>query len=153
MKVKIQVVIENDQGQVEDVQQVACLRRGPLTPEELGLNLAEAKQILHGVQESMVASQVNDYMDGQRPCPHCGARRTQKGRHEIRFRTLFGEAVSVRAFAPASVCAQRKAEIASELGNYFAEVDAARAPASEADAEAILNEAMQSVRPGYRPRQ
>jgi len=26
---------------VEDVQQVACLRRGPLTPEELGLNLAE----------------------------------------------------------------------------------------------------------------
>jgi len=91
MKVKIQVVIENDEGQVEDVQQVACLRRGPLTPEELGLNLAEAKQILHGVQESMVASQVNDYMNGQRPCPQCGARRTQKGRHEILFRTLFGK--------------------------------------------------------------
>jgi len=56
MRVRIQVVIENDEGQVEDVQQVACLRRGPLTPEELGLNLAETKQILHGVQESMVAS-------------------------------------------------------------------------------------------------
>ena len=39
----------------------------------------------------MVASQVNDYMNGQRPCPQCGARRTQKGRHEILFRTLFGK--------------------------------------------------------------
>jgi hypothetical protein len=63
-----------------------------------------------------------------------------------------GEAVSVRTSATASVSAQRKAEIAIELGKYFAEVDATRAPASEADAEEILNEAMQSVRSGYRPR-
>ena len=91
MKVKIQVVIENDEGQVEDVQEVACLKRGPLTPEELGMNLAEAKQILSSVQKSMVTSQVTDYINGQRPCPHCGSRRTQKGRHEILFRTLFGK--------------------------------------------------------------
>ena len=63
MKVKIQVVIENDEGTVEDVQQVACLRRGPLTPEELGLNLAEAKEILQRVQQSMVASQAADYLN------------------------------------------------------------------------------------------
>ena len=63
-----------------------------------------------------------------------------------------GEAVSVRTYAPASVSPQRKAEIAQELRKYFAEVDAARNSVSEADAEAILNEAMQSVRPGYRPR-
>jgi hypothetical protein len=63
-----------------------------------------------------------------------------------------GEAVSVRTFAPASVSPERKAEIAQELRKYLAEVDAARASVSEADAEAILNEAMQSVRPGYRHR-
>ena len=65
VKVTIQVVIENDEGQVEDVQQVACLRRGPLTPEELGLNLAEARQILHDVQQSMVTSQVRHRFDSR----------------------------------------------------------------------------------------
>ena len=67
--------------------------------------------------------------------------------------TLLGRrvAVSVRAFSPASVSPQRNAEIAKELRKYFAEVDAARTPVSEA-AEEILNEAMQSVPLGYRPR-
>ena len=46
MKVKIQVVIESDDGRLEDMAEVACVNRGTLTPEELGLNLAEAKQIL-----------------------------------------------------------------------------------------------------------
>ena len=49
MKVKIQVIIESDDGRVEDVEEVACLKRGILTPEELGLNLAEAKEILQRV--------------------------------------------------------------------------------------------------------
>ena len=65
--------------------------RGPLTPEELGLNLAEARQILHDVQQSMVTSQVAEYIQGQRQCPRCSVRRSQKGRHEIVFRTLFGK--------------------------------------------------------------
>jgi hypothetical protein len=54
VKVKIQVIIESDDGRVQDVEEVACLKRGTLTPEELGLNLAEAKEILQGVQRSMV---------------------------------------------------------------------------------------------------
>ena len=91
MKVKIQVVIENDEGTVEDVQQVACLRRGPLTPEELGMNLAEAKEILQRVQQSMVTSQAADYLSGQKQCPHCSAHRNVKGRHDIVYRTLFGK--------------------------------------------------------------
>ena len=37
-----------------------------------------------------------------------------------------GEAVSVRTFEPATVSHERKLEIANELRNYFAEVDAAR---------------------------
>ena len=43
-----------------------------------------------------------------------------------------GEAVSVRTFEPATVSHKRKLEIANELTNYFAEVDAARKPVSEA---------------------
>lgn len=63
------------------------------------------------------------------------------------------EAVSVRTFEPAAVSHQRKLEIANELREYFAEVDASRKPISDAEAEDTINEAMTSVRPGYRPHQ
>ncbi len=63
-----------------------------------------------------------------------------------------GDAGSVRAFSPASVSPKLNAEIAQELRKYFEEVDAARTPISEAAAEEILNESMQSVPLGYRPR-
>ena len=64
-----------------------------------------------------------------------------------------GESVSVRAFEQATVSHQRKLEIANELRNYFAEVDAARKPVSEAEEEDIITEAMTSARPRYRPHQ
>jgi len=60
MKVKIQVVIESEDGRVQDVEEVACLKRGTLTAEELGLNLAEAKQILHSVQQSLTTQQIRE---------------------------------------------------------------------------------------------
>jgi hypothetical protein len=62
-----------------------------------------------------------------------------------------GEAVSVRAFEPAAVPHQRKLDIAEELREYFAKVDASRKPVSEEEAEDIITEAMRSVRPGYCP--
>ena len=64
-----------------------------------------------------------------------------------------GEAVSVRTFEPAAISREQRTEMANELRKYFAEVDAARKPVSEAEAEDLLNEAMRSVRPGYRPHQ
>jgi hypothetical protein len=91
MRVKIQVVIESDDGHVQDVEEVACLKRGALTPEELGLNLAEAKQILHNVQDSMLGLQVAEYQAKRKNCPRCARPQPQKGRHEIVFRTLFGK--------------------------------------------------------------
>ena len=57
------------------------------------------------------------------------------------------EAVSVRTFEPVAVSHQRRLEIANELRKYFAEVDAARKPVSEEEAEDIITEAMRSVRP------
>ena len=61
------------------------------------------------------------------------------------------EAVSVRTFEPARVSDARKQEIANELRKYFAEVDASRKPVSEEEAEAVITEAIRSVRPGYHP--
>jgi len=64
-----------------------------------------------------------------------------------------GETVSIRTFESANASHERKLEIADDLRKYFAEVDAARTPVSEDEAEELLTEAMRSVRPGYRPYQ
>ena len=114
MKVKLQMVIESEDGRVREVEEVACLKRATLSPEELGLTLAEAKQMLQQVQHSMVDFQVAEYQRQRKDCPHCGKQRPQKGKHEIVVRTLFGkmklrslrlhrcgcEAVSEKTFSP-----------------------------------------------------
>lgn len=84
------MVIETDDGQVQDLQDVFELRRGELKPERLGLTLTEAKGTLEGVQRILAARQVEEYVDAQRRCPGCDRQRPQKGQHEIVYRTLFG---------------------------------------------------------------
>jgi hypothetical protein len=91
MKVKIQVVIESDNHEAPITEEVACIQRGELTPETLGMTLAEAKDLLANVQATMVKEQTNEYIRKQRSCPLCGKSRSQKGNHEIVFRSLFGK--------------------------------------------------------------
>ncbi len=81
MKIRIQLVIESDGG--ECVQEVARIDRGELKPEALGLTLAEAKEVLQGVQHSLVEQQTAEYLAGQACCPECGKKRRRKGGHEI----------------------------------------------------------------------
>ena len=90
MKVRIQMVVESDTSESPIVEEVACLTRGALSSETLGLTLAEAKDLLRGVQRSMVTEQVGEYLIQQRPCPHCGVLRSRKGQHSITVRSLFG---------------------------------------------------------------
>src|SRR5262245_57627773 len=90
-ELKVQVVIESDDGHTEAVQDVVALDRGPLRPEELGLTLAEAKDILLGVQRAMVTSQVEEYATQSCCSCVCGKSRPRKGKHEIVYRTLFGK--------------------------------------------------------------
>ena len=72
MRIRIQVIIEADHEATPTcVEEVACFERGSLSPETLGLQLDEAKQLLAGVQHIMTAQQVEDYVDHQRPYPHC----------------------------------------------------------------------------------
>jgi L-lactate utilization protein LutC len=70
------------------------------------------------------------------------------GRH-----ILDHEAIRVRAFQPAALSEQRRRQIADELRTYFAEVDANRRQVSDDEAEEIINEALKTERPGYRPHQ
>src|SRR5262249_50974227 len=89
MKVKIQVVTITDDGQ-ETTREIACVERQDLTPETLGLSLAEGKAVLQALQEVVVEWQLHAYLQQQCACPHCGKARRSKGVHHTVFRTVFG---------------------------------------------------------------
>lgn len=52
----------------------------------------------------------------------------------------------MKQFAP-----EERQEILDDLDRYFARIDAKRQPVSEEEADAIINEALRSTRPDYRP--
>lgn len=91
MKIKVQIIVEQE-GEAEPiVEEVACLCRGDLLLESLGLRLDEGKQLLAAIQETMVTQQAAAYVAQQQECPHCGRHRANKGKHELVYRTLFGK--------------------------------------------------------------
>jgi len=69
MKLKLQLIIESDSGETEVVQELAELERHSLRPENLGLTLSEAKELLQEVQRAMVTHQTTGYVSQQIPCP------------------------------------------------------------------------------------
>ena len=69
MKLKLQLIIESDSGETELVQEVTKLERHSLRPENLGLMLSEAKELLQEVQRAMVTYQTTGYVTQQIPCP------------------------------------------------------------------------------------
>ena len=81
MRVRIQVVVEPESDTIPVVHEVATLERDGLQPEGLGLTLAEAKDLLRGVQETMVAEQVAAFEAQQECCPDCGRTRRRNGRY------------------------------------------------------------------------
>ena len=75
MRVRIQVIVEPESDAIPIVHEVATLERDGLQPEGLGLTLAEAKDLLRGVQETMVAAQVAAFEAQQACCPRASASR------------------------------------------------------------------------------
>jgi hypothetical protein len=91
MKIRVQVIVESDNGIGEIIQEIAQLERGQLRPEELGLTLAEAKGLLEGLQRTVVEQQIAEYSKQQSSCSFCSKPRSHKGAHTIVFRTIFGK--------------------------------------------------------------
>jgi hypothetical protein len=62
------------------------------------------------------------------------------------------EEISLRVLQPPQgISPSRRREILDGLKAHFARVDAQRKPVSPEEADEIINEALRSVRPGYRP--
>jgi hypothetical protein len=59
MKIKIQMVIEGDDGST--VEEITSLEKENLSQETLGLSLQDAKNILAETQKILVSHQVTDY--------------------------------------------------------------------------------------------
>lgn len=66
------------------------------------------------------------------------------------------ESVSIKSIRPSSIVPPQlspdeRTGVIEKLRLYFAKVDAQRAPISEDEEEEIINEALRSTRPEYRP--
>jgi hypothetical protein len=62
------------------------------------------------------------------------------------------EEISIRTLPETlPVSAERRRVIIEELRKHFAAVDAQRQPVSPQEADEIINEALRSTRPNYRP--
>ena len=66
------------------------------------------------------------------------------------------ESVSIKSIRPSAILPpqlspEERIEALEKLRQYFAKVDAQRKPVSEAEEDQIINEALRSTRPNYRP--
>ena len=91
MKFTVQVVLHADDETETVVSEAFILQREePLTSDTLGLRLAEAKDLLAAVQDTLVSHQVSTTLSAQAGCPDCGAARRHKDSRPLVMRTLFG---------------------------------------------------------------
>ena len=89
IRMAIQLVLVDERGG-GDVHEIARIERDRLSPEGLGLSLAEAKAITGGIQQVFAGAQVAEWQAAQRACSECGQRRPLKGHHHPVFCTAFG---------------------------------------------------------------
>ena len=88
MKVTIQIVIDAQDGTPPAVEQVAAVARDDLTMASAGLALAEAHEVLSGIQHHLVTAQAVGAASTGRDCPSCGRPRARKDTRRIVLRTL-----------------------------------------------------------------
>ena len=77
--------------------------------------------MLAKIQAAMVKYQAEEYVAQQRPCPHCGRHRSNKGKHEIVWRSLFGKLKIHSPRLYTCCCQAHKKRSFSPLANLLVE--------------------------------
>ena len=90
MKITVQIVIDAQDGTPPAVEDVAAIARDDLTMATAGLALAEAHEVLSGIQHHLVTAQAGAAAVAGRTCGSCGRARPRKDTRHIVLRTLFG---------------------------------------------------------------
>jgi hypothetical protein len=71
MKIRIQMIIEEDDGQLTPPTEIFTLERETLQLETLGLCLEESRQLLFNLQEKLTEQQANVFVAQHQHCPRC----------------------------------------------------------------------------------
>jgi len=88
---RVKLVAERHPGVTTETE-LACLERDEQTSlAELGLTLAEAKQLTAALQARIVPAQMTALGECPHACMVCGRRLASKGFYQARFRSLFGD--------------------------------------------------------------
>ena len=90
MKITVQIVIDAQDGTPSATEQVTAIARDDLTMASVGLALAEAHEVLSGIQHHLVTAQATTAAVAGRHCGSCGRARARKDTRHIVLRTLFG---------------------------------------------------------------
>src|SRR5215468_6135598 len=90
MRVKVQLGIGADDGGPDTIHDGAVLEKDCQQIEQLGLTLAEAKQLLTQLQQHVVAHQAAAFVATRSQCKACGAPLPRKEETTRLLRTLFG---------------------------------------------------------------
>jgi hypothetical protein len=85
---RVKLVTELQAGETTEVE-VARIERDELS--DLGLGLAEAKQLTSALQAEIVPAQVTIAGEHRCTCAACGRRLASKGNYTATFRSLFGD--------------------------------------------------------------
>ena len=88
---RVKLVAERQPGVTTETE-LACIERDAQAGlADLGLSLAEAKQLTAALQAKIVPAQVAALGECPRACLVCGRRLASKGYSQVRFRSLFGD--------------------------------------------------------------
>jgi hypothetical protein len=90
-KTRILLQITGDDGTAGAAEEVAAFEKVTQRLEDLGLSIAEGKELLAAVQHGTVKVQAAAWSRQHRPCPVCDGKRRCKGSYPMVFRMLFGD--------------------------------------------------------------
>ena len=90
VQLKVQLVSVAEDGS-ERAEDLLVLTKQHERLEQLGLTLAEGKQLLREVQRRVVQQQATAFLATQTACPTCGRERSTKDHKTLGLRTLFGK--------------------------------------------------------------
>jgi len=89
---RVKLVAEREPGVTTDEAELACIERDAQAGlADLGLTLAEAKQLTAALQAAIVPAQMAALSEHPQACAACGRRPTAKGHYGATFRSLFGD--------------------------------------------------------------
>jgi hypothetical protein len=90
MRMVIEAQLENNTGGSVPLR-LAEFERADGELKQLGLSLAEGKNLVYEAQRALVNAQAHGFVTASRNCLQCGAALSIKPKHTIRYRTVFGK--------------------------------------------------------------